>query len=310
MKDKIRILSVSRPGGDLGPAVGYANHLDALNHPDFEVTELTQEIWNDLDRFREFDIAWAYVRFPSQILDRCRHEGIPFIGGPNIAMERADVGISDVWEKWYLEESHATMNLNVADYYTAHVRKFAKGIDRCETLEYCYSLGGSPIDLTEERPNDVLVYVKDRVNDGASYSMSTHFCELLAKNGFTYKMLNYGSYNRSTYLDICSQSKVTAWFSIEDYCSLAQIESQLLGSCVIGSEFNLTIPVSDSAICKNSQYMDDWVRWKDEKQVVDDYFTSMRRMLAKPDLAALTIENSTKRHSNETYRARVKELLL
>ena len=59
----MRILSVSRPGGDRGPAIGYLNHFKALNEKGFQIQELSQDIWEDERSFRKFDVAWGYVRF-------------------------------------------------------------------------------------------------------------------------------------------------------------------------------------------------------------------------------------------------------
>lgn len=309
MKD-IKILMVSWPGGDLGPAIGYANHRDALSKSGFQITEITQAMWDDPKSFNDFDIAWAYVRFHPTILERCRELGIPFVGGPNIVMERADAGISDDWEKWYLEQSQVIMNFNVTDYYTEHVQAFASGIARCTTLEYCYDVDAVSDMSDEERPNEVLVYVKDRVNDGAASDIAKRFCALLEKNNVPHEVLVYGSYERSRYLELCSESRVTAWFSIEDYCSLAQMESHLNGSCVIGSPYNLTIPVVGEAVCGNSQtMMKDWVQWKGHQQVADDYFAAYTRVVGLPNLAARTITAAKHRHSFETYRNSVRNLL-
>lgn len=305
----IKILMVSWPGGDLGPAVGYANHKDALGRAGFQITELTQEIWNDPKSFVTFDVVWAYTRFHPDILARCQQLGIPFIGGPNIVMERADAGISDDWEKWYLEQSHVNINLNVADYYTDYVRTFASGIGRCETLEYCYDTANMSDMSDEPRTNEILVYVKDRVNDDSASDIAKKFCELLEKQNISHKVLAYGNYSRSQYLELCSESRVTAWFSIEDYCSLAQMESHLNGSCVIGSKYNLTIPINNNAICENSQTMKDWVCWNDNGQVAEDYLSAYRRLASDTSLAARTIEIAKARHSFETYRNSVRQLL-
>lgn len=308
MKKKIRILSVSRPQV-LGPAVGYSHHAAALNHPDFELVDLTQELWDDPNCFSSFDFAWAYVRFPPIVLARAKEAGIPFIGGPNVVMERADKGITDDWERWYLEESGAAVNLNVADYYTNHVKQFAKGIKRCETLEYCYELPATKPGNDKSRAIDVLVYVKDRVNDGKSFKMAVAFCEKLETAGVSYRIINYGSYENEDYLRLCSNAKVTAWFCIEDYCSLAQMEAQNLGSCVIGTPYNLTIPVADEAVCKDSQVMNEWIEWKDEKSVVNDYYNTMNAILREFNLNERVQHQASTRFSHEQYRKNVHILL-
>lgn len=305
---KIRILSVTAPGGDRGPAVGYWHHKKALSQGNFEFTELSQEIWESDDLMKQFDFAWAYVRFHPVILERLTLLGIPLIGGPNIVMERADEGIVDDWERWYLENSNVSVNLNVADYYCDRVREFIKNGMPCHTLEYCFESQESiPV---REKTVDVLVYMKDRVNDNSASRIAEEYCDLLDEQKITYRKILYGYYDRNDYVEACSDSRVTAWFSIEDYCSLAQIESQLSGSCVIGSPYNLTIPTTDDCLCKNSQEIRGWVNWKsDHTLVAKDYLNVTQKMLQIPNLRELTVEKCKQRHSYEYYRQRVEKIL-
>ncbi len=305
----MKILSVNKPGGDRGPAIGYMNHLKALSSCGFEIQELTQEIWNDEKSLRKFDVAWAYVRFHPQILERCKNLGLLFVGGPNIVMERADVGIVDEWEKWYLENSRVDVNVNVADYYTDHVRKFSRGNCKFKTLEYCYEM-----DLGKWIPSkksvDVTVYVKDRINDGGISKIAEEYCSLLKRQGLKYQILTYGNYNRDDYIKACTNSRITAWFSIEDYCSLAQIESHYAGSAVIGTPYNLTIPINDDMLCRSSQDMtESWIKWRKSEEVSRDYFNTTLRVLSQDNLVNETIKSCKLRHGYDYYRQKVVNIL-
>lgn len=304
-----KILSVSAPGGDRGPAVGYRNHLKALSGGDFQISEISQEIWESDNLMKQFDCAWAYVRFDPRILFRCESLGIPVIGGPNIAMERADLGISDQWEKWYLEESNVRVNLNVADYYTDRVRSFVKSGMQCRTLEYCYEADFGEVPDDSVRKNDVLVYVKNRVNDRDASAIAENFCSLLRKEGLSYKIIEYGSYEREDYLRDCKSSKVVAWISIEDYCSLAQIEAHLSGCCVVGTQYNLTIPTDPVNLSLNAQIIHGWVSWKSPEVVAQDYLEATMRTLQIKNLSKLTLDTCKQRHSYSYYRSNVEKII-
>ena len=305
----MKILSISRPGGDRGPAVGYANHLRALSKEGFSIQELTQEIWDSEKLFKTFDIAWGYVRFHPEIINRCFSLGIALIGGPNVVLERADLGITDSWERWYLEESKTSINVNVAEYYSQHVKKFSKNNCKFRTLEYCYDLDVDD-SLYSQKDIDVTVYIKDRANDSSVTKISEEYCKLLDDRGLTYNIFTYGNYERSSYVLSCCRTKVTAWFSIEDYCSLAQIESHRVGSTVIGTPFNLTIPINDSVICHNSQIMtNNWLQWNHKEEVAKDYLNATLRCLSNIEMSLKTVEACKLRHSDEYYRAKVKSLL-
>lgn len=305
----MRILSLSRPGGDRGPAVGYFHHVKALSEDGFSIQELTKEIWHDNSLFKTFDLAWAYVRFHPAILERCVSLGIPVLGGPNVVLERADLGITDDWERWYLEQSKVSLNVNVADYYTQHVKKFSKNSCMFKTLEYCYE---SEVDenLFSQKNIDVTVYVKDRINDSSASKIAEQYCRLLNERGLTYRVLTYGTYDRKDYINSCNRTKVTAWFSIEDYCSLAQIESHRAGSTVVGTPYNLTIPTDESVICHLSQEMtSNWISWKDKESVARDYLNATLRCLSDADMTSKTLEVCKLKHSYAYYRAQVKNIL-
>ena len=305
----MRVLSISSPGGDRGPAVGYRNHFAALSRKEFQIVEINQHLWDRPDLMKSFDVAWAYVRFNPLISQRCFEIGLPVIGGPNVALERADIGVTDEWENWYLNRSNVTVNLNVADYYSDRVKLFVSSKMQCKTLEYCYE-SHEILDSKRFREQvDVLIYEKDRVNDGEISRRASALREILDSRKISHKTITYGKHTRNEYIEACLQSKVCAWLSIEDYCSLAQIEAHLSGCCVVGTPYNLTIPAFEEALCHNSQKMREWIRWEDDERVALDYSTAIEKVLAKRNLDDSVREISSQRHSYEKYRLEVRKLL-
>lgn len=309
----IKILSISSPGGDRGPATMYKNHLLACSETnDFSITNITQEIWESDSLLKQFDVAWAYVRFHPVILQKLRNLNIPVIGGPAIAMESAHDGIVDDYERWYLTQSDVQVNLNVAKYYSDHVATFTKNGMRCEVLEGCYdfSIFNQKTEDSDKKI-DVLLYDKVRIND--SRVESKNRLDLLRRSleerEYTTSTLTYGEYDRDQYIELCSKSKVVAWMSIEDYASLAQIEAHLAGACVVGTPYNLTIPVTNEALCHNSQVLQSWISWKDTNIVVNDYVKTIENVLSISNLSSLTRGEAMKRHSFETYRKTLMKIM-
>lgn len=305
----MKILTISAPGGDRGPAVGYRNHVKALSKGGFKLEEITQEIWESPTAMKDFDIAWAYVRFHPAIYAKCLEIGLPIIGGPNIALERADLGITDDWERWYLTHSNVSINLNVADYYTNRVSEFVTSNMKCRTLEYCYE---SEEILALQRAKsqvDVLIYEKDRVNDGKSSSRIAALRSELDKAGMTHRTVQYGSHTREEYIKECLGARVCAWLSIEDYCSLAQIEAHLTGCCVVGSPYNLTIPTASECVVEGAQSIKGWVTWEEDSAVARGYVDSISQLLQSSKLPDLTRDIAKRRHSFEYYVAKSTEMI-
>ena len=307
----MRILSVSAPSGDRGPAVGYANHRAALQKYGIEITELDESIWASDDAISDFSVAWAYVRFHPAILERCMKLGVKFIVGPNTLFERGDVGPSDDWEKWLLNAG-ADLHVNVADYYTQHVACFMGPATRCRTLEYAYEMPTLEDHQasTTSRHNEVLLYVKDRVNDGAALHIADELQRALHASRITSSQIVYGQHQRQDFIDACLRSKLCAWISIEDYCSLAQIEAHLCGCRVIGTPWNLTIPTDSLSIVNGAQSFDikSWVSWSSSREIVDAYVDAIVSALEGTDPAHVR-QTAQFRHGYTSYVSRVRSLV-
>ena len=130
-------------------------------------------------------------------------------------------------------------------------------------------------------------------------------------SGLKTQIITYGEHTREQFINACQSSKVVAWMAIEDYCSNAQIESHLCGACVIGTPWNLTINAFHGTLCKESQVMSNekWIEWNPDEVVVNDYFERIIDMLKVPNLSQETRKRSEFRHSFETYRKNVKNVV-
>jgi hypothetical protein len=309
---KNRILAISAPGDDRGPGVMFRNHIKAVTHKDseIEIVPLTQEIWDNDAALSSFDAAWGYVRFHPGIVPRLRQLGVPIIGGPNIVMERADAGITDEYEWWYLTQPSVDVNLNVAEYYKDHVQKFVTNGMRCEVLEGCYDVSSLNFEKSK-RDIDVLLYHKVRVNDDNDKALDRLNLlnnKLKSKNLQT-EIIVYGSHSREDYFSLCRRSKTVAWLSIEDYASIAQIEAHLLGSCVVGTPYNLTIPSFDATLCHNSQDMNSWITWKDAESVSEDYLNTILQVIDTQNLDERVHTTASERHGYKRYRDELSNII-
>ena len=308
----IKILMAAIPGGDRGPAIGYRQHLAALlSSPDFKIDLLTQEMWSNPSLMRQYDVVWGYVRFHQDILKRCNDYKIPFISGPNVVLERGDLGPSDDWEKWFFEEAKIDVNLNVANYYTDRVKSFVKTNMKCKTLEYCYEDSEIEKDLETEREFDVLIYSKNRVQDNRASEIAKLLDSSLKNLNLKTVTIDYGDYPRKFYTELCKKSKVAAWLAIEDYCSLGQIEMMLSGCRIIGTPWNLTIPTFYEDKCHESQTISskNWIQWNSNEEIISDYTKKIVSVLSQENLAKETCNRSKQRFSYEYYRRNVKSLI-
>lgn len=297
---------VSKPGGDRGPAVGYKNHMNAFqNDSRFQIEELTQEIISNPIKLNNFDIIWAYVRFHPNIFNYFKSLGKIFIGGPNVLFERGDLGPTDEWEHAYCNLPNLDFHINNSHYYLEHVKKFINKNTKTFVHEACYNLNDLPeINNETKRTNDVLVYVKKRVNDDDTHALCDRLTNLLDSKGITYKTLEYGKYDRKDFLQLAKTSKSCVWLSIEDYCSLAQIESHLCGCPIIGTDYNLTIPVSRNFVVK-AQDFNHWIEWKSPDVVAQELLGGIESALSIDDIANFTTSHAIERHSYKTYTQKI-----
>lgn len=234
-----KILMVASPDGDRGPATGYRNHMKAFKYDSrFEIAELTEQMLHESEVLNSFDIIWAYVRFHPSIYEYFKSYNKTFVGGPNVLFERGDLGPTDDWEKSYCSLSNLDFHINNSSYYLENVVKYLHPNTKTFTHEACYDLRDlQTFGKSVNRNNDVLVYYKQRVNDDLTPAILEEIEDKLRSKNLSYKILSYGNYNRSDFIDLLQTSRSCIWLSIEDYCSLAQIEAHLSGCPVVGTKY-------------------------------------------------------------------------
>ena len=110
--------------------------------------------------------------------------------------------------------------------------------------------------------------------------MFPKFLNLLEERDLRYKILKYGEYKREDYFSLLNRSHLCVWFSIEDFCSNAQLESQYFNVPVLGTKYNLTDSF-DSSLVVNAANMSnkDWVKWRHDMpnvyiERIDRFFKS------------------------------------
>ncbi len=312
----MKILMCSTPGGDRGPGAGYKNHLEAFRSSTDTVSELT-DLRVLTSAAEQFDVFWFYVRFHPEILSRvnlCRFKNSKIIVGPNVLFERGDIGPTDDWEKWFIGEARCDVYTNVADYYLKSVMRHYKGATKYAELPYCASKDllavAEKVDNTKcsgDKKFDVLIYLKQRVNDDDVMDIAFDLRKKLDEAGITHKTVVYGSHTREKYVQLLSEARVCAWLAIEDYCSLAQIEASCLGVHVVGTPYNTTHALSTMPQAVDSQEFKDWVIWKKDSAAVS-IKDAIVESLSKIDYEAVA-NHAIQTFSHKPYVERVRSLL-
>ena len=261
----INILMCSSPGGNRGPANAYANHLRALsaskNYNVFDISKFSR-----IEDLSNIDIFWFSIRFHPDLYYaiKNRYPDKIYVMGPNVLFEKAEIGPSDSWEKWFVDNVYADFYFNKADFYLARAKQFYTKSKNYEVLRNCIDLSSydsKPV----TKDLDILLYYKKRRIDTQLDSMFPEFIKKLDKLDLNYQTISYGSYNREDYFSQLRRSKLCVWFSIEDFCANAQLEAQYFNVPVLGTEHNCTENFDSSLIIPASKMTENsWVKWVDE----------------------------------------------
>lgn len=312
--NKYKILMMSKPSGDRGPAIGYKNHMTALRSSDEFLIEEIENI-KDSNEFKNYDYFWFYVRFDPRIYYFLKQNfsNKKIICGPNIVFENAKNIPNDEWEAWFLNNADPDISINVAEYYNNFTKSHFKNCNRFGSLPYCYQESN---DRQEQKKDiDLLFYIKKRRYDHDNYEIFNEIInELKNKNNkIIIDSVIYGSHTREEYIDKVKRSKFVVWSSIDDYCSLAQLEALCLGTPVIGTIHNCTLYKEEDLIIENvtSISEDNFVEWKDKNMVVKEYTNKIINALnldfneIKKNVDIIFKEN----YSHEAYRRNIKKVL-
>ena len=305
----------SSPEGNRGPANAYQNHLNALRHsPEFLIKELA-EIRSE-EELSQFDVFWFSIRFhPNLYFElKNRFPNKVFWMGPNVLFEKAEIGPSDEWESWFVNNVTCDVYANKADFYVDRAAQFFRGSKKYVVLKNCLNLESYdiPQELIKnaERETDVLVYYKNRRIDDQLDSLYPRFLEQLQSLGLKYDVIEYGSYSRADYFQRLLQSKLCVWLSIEDFCANAQLEAQYLNVPVMGTRYNNTDSFDESLnVDAATMSNNDWIRWKDDMpaifiEAIERYFDAIA-----PSVGTKPSEFILKNYSYDSYAQQVKRAL-
>ena len=255
----------SIPGGGRGPSNAYSNHKNAiLKSNKYDLFELSQ--FSRIEELSHMDIFWFSVRFHPQVYYALKnmYPNKVFVMGPNVLFEKAEIGPSDEWEKWFIQNVESDFYFNKADFYLERAKQFYKGSKQYEVLRNCIDLKSysSP---KKEKDIDVLLYYKNRRIDNQLDKLFPEFLSMIEGSGLRYKILSYGDYNRESYFSLLQRSHLCVWFSIEDFCSNAQLEAQYFNVPVLGTKYNLT-DTFDKTLRVDAATIssDEWIKWKEE----------------------------------------------
>lgn len=261
-KDKIKILMLGKPGGNLVRT--YEWHIQALNNDKekrYEVDDL-YELQNTVD-ISKYNIFWFYAKafHPSLYyqVKKARPDA-KIICGPNVLLDKPDIGPNDDWDRWYVNECNPDIHLDQVKFYSDHVKKFlrkeVKEKSRC--LDKCMKIDDSYYDPKQEKIYDCLLYSKKRRYDIKFESFRDDLIQLLDSNNISYyeiKAGKFGSYKREDYFDALNKSKITISLSLDECPGILNYESMFFNVPVIGSINNVPINSCKELYVEQTDYM-------------------------------------------------------
>lgn len=299
-----------------GPGVSYQNHKKSLENSEyFELSEITQELINTPEKMKQFDVFWFYTPFEGPMYGHLKsnYPHVKFWMGPNILLDKAELGISNGWEQGFTTSVESDVYCNNSNFYLKRVLQFYKNSKKNIVLKYCMDLSkfedNSSIEQNEKK-FDVLLYVKKRRIDTQFDTLLQSLIHLLESDPeIKYHTIEYGSYKREDFFKKVKESKVTAWISIEDYCSAAQLECQYLDCPIVGTQYNLT-DTFDSSYWVDAQTMSDtdWIRWKPDAHI--HYYDGIKRILKNyKNISGKPSKFIKQNYNLESYSKYVKSIL-
>ena len=287
MKDDIKILMFGKPGGNLVRT--YEWHIEALNNDKlgrFSVDDAHAMSNTSIDIGR-YDIFWFYAKaFHPEVYYKIKNS-MPeskIVCGPNILLDKPDVGPHDGWDEWYVDHCMPDIHLDQVAFYSDHVKKFLSEElkSRAKCLDKCMKIDDELYRPEEEKVYDCLLYSKKRRYDSKFESFRKNLIELLDNEKITYfeiKAGKFGSYEREEYFDALNKAKITVSLSLDECPGILNYESMFFNVPVIGSRHNVPVNSSDSLYVEGTDYMTETylVRTDD---AAEKYFKKIKEVLA------------------------------
>lgn len=307
---------LGKPGGTLARTFNW--HVDALNS-DIENRFIVHDITNMSGQIdpRAYNVFWFYAkgfdpRNYTQIKQLCPDAKI--VCGPNILLDKPDVGLSDEWDQWYANFCRPDLHLDQVQFYSNHVKKFLpeelRNAAKC--LDKCMKIDDQFYDPNSEKVYDCLVYSKKRRYDYNFEKFRNDLLALLEKNNISYyeiKAGKFGSYEREDYFSALNKSRMTVNLSLDECPGILNYESMFFNVPVIGSPHNTPINSSKKYYVYDTDYMTEkyLVRTDD---AAEKYFSVINKFIDKKTLQTLNHREFIKEHTSfNKYTENVVKLL-
>jgi hypothetical protein len=239
-----KILMFGRPGGTLG--FTFDQHVKGLNSDNkkrFQVEVARNQI--TYEELESFDIFWFYAKAfnPSlyeAIFKEFSHKR--FIVGPNVLLDKPDVGLSDEWDKWLVNHATFDLQLDQVEFYNNHVKKFlpddkkkiSKHLDKCMRLDIFEKQVNNSL-----RDIDCLVYSKKRRYDVHFEAFRKNIIEGLNERNLIFEEITYGSYEKEDFLKKLLKTKLMINLSLDECPGILNYEAFYCNTHVIGSPHNV-----------------------------------------------------------------------
>jgi hypothetical protein len=244
-EDIFNILMCSRPGGDRGPGLTFGHHVNSLNEDSrFKVDEIGKLKSLNVATLWKYDIFWFYAKGFDPKLYGFLKEIFPdkkFVFGPNVLLDKPDIGPADAWDKWFVSEVEFDLYLDQVEFYNNHVKKFLREdlVHKADYLDKCVTFDiDEALIRNKDIQYDCLVYSKKRRYDDNYDVFHDEFIELLKENNISYVEITYGQYKRQEYFDVLLKSKCCINLSLDECPGIATYESMFLDVPIIGSPHN------------------------------------------------------------------------
>jgi len=312
----MKILMLGKPGGTL--ARTYDWHIEALNSDDKKRFDV--DCIHDLNGnvvITKYDVFWFYAKaFPSELYYKVKElrPDAKIVCGPNIMLDKPDVGLSDDWDKWYASECRPDIHLDQVMFYSDHVKKFLpeelKSV--AKTLDKCIKLDKNLYSNTSKKEYDVLLYSKKRRYDSKFEDFRFDLISLLDESDIKYCEVpagKFGSYERKDYFNLLNKSKFMVNLSLDECPGILNYESMFCDVPVIGSEHNVPVNSDKNLQVENTDYMTEnyLVRTDDAAK---KYFEKVKEKLLKDYKPSISPRDFVLEHTNfQKYCDNVEELL-
>ena len=249
-----------RPGGTLG--FTFDQHVIALNSD--QKKRFHVEVAKDrlsVDEVSNFDIFWFYAKaFHPNLYETLKSTFSDklFIVGPNVLLDKPDVGISDEWDNWLINHCEFDLHLDQVEFYNNHVKKFLPEKKRAISthIDKCMRLDIFENDISQsKREIDCLVYSKKRRYDVHFDQFRKNIIDGIEQRGLSYKEITYGSYEKEYFLQTLIKTKLMINLSLDECPGILNYEAFYCNTHVIGSEHNVPSHYDRTLHVKDSDYM-------------------------------------------------------